>query len=117
MPIIFYRLNHLNPLFSIVIFGEWLKISAGLYYCWLFFTDKVLYLHGNGIERLSEVEKLGKLVHLKNLTVHGNPMEEVDGYRHFILSRIPQLENLDFSGVTKSDRACAQRVRGKGMKK
>ena len=77
---------------------------------------RVLYLHGNGLEKLSEVDKLGKLPFLKNLTLHGNPMEETDGYRHYVLSRIPQLENLDFSGVTKSDRACSERWRQRGKR-
>lgn len=68
---------------------------------------KVLYLHGNAIEKINEVDKLVNLPHLKSLTIHGNPIEEQKGYRQYVLSRIPQLKNFDFSGVTKSDRACS----------
>uniref|UniRef100_A0A8C5VUP2 Leucine-rich repeat-containing protein 51 n=1 Tax=Microcebus murinus TaxID=30608 RepID=A0A8C5VUP2_MICMU len=41
----------------------------------------VIYLHGNSIHRLSEVNKLAVLPRLRSLTLHGNPMEEEKGYR------------------------------------
>ena len=69
---------------------------------------KILYLHGNCIEKLSEVDKLAALPHLQSLTLHGNPIEEIEGYRLYVLSKIPQLKNFDFSGVTKSDRMSSQ---------
>ena len=69
---------------------------------------KVLYLHGNGIEKISELDKLSGLKNLRTLTVHGNPIEdEFSGYRHYIIARLPQLKNLDFSAITKQDRASA----------
>lgn len=40
-----------------------------------------LQLHGNDIGDLGEVDKLGVLPQLRRLTLHGNPMEEVRGYR------------------------------------
>lgn len=81
----------------------------------------VLYLHGNNIEKLAEVDKLAKLDKLKSLTLHGNPVEGVKGYREYVLSALPQLKTFDFSGVTKSDRAraaswremCGNKKRGK----
>eukprot|EP00794_Sanderia_malayensis_P006922 gene6922-7700_t len=70
---------------------------------------KVLYLHGNGIEEVCQVEKLSKLTNLRTLTLHGNPIEdEAVGYRQYVISRLPQLRNFDFSTVTKQDRASAQ---------
>ncbi|XP_075858393.1 leucine-rich repeat-containing protein 51 isoform X2 [Microcebus murinus] len=52
----------------------------------------VIYLHGNSIHRLSEVNKLAVLPRLRSLTLHGNPMEEEKGY----------------SGITKADRTTAE---------
>ncbi len=70
---------------------------------------KVLYLHGNSIDEIQEVDKLSCLKHLKTLTLHGNPVEdEANGYRQYVISRLPQLKNFDFSAVTKQDRASAQ---------
>ncbi|XP_064144698.1 leucine-rich repeat-containing protein 51 isoform X3 [Loxodonta africana] len=57
-----------------------------------FFNLSVLYLHGNSIQRLGEVDKLAVLPRLRSLTLHGNPMEEEKGY----------------SGVTKADRSTAE---------
>ncbi|KAI2561593.1 hypothetical protein G5576_006151 [Homo sapiens] len=45
-----------------------------------FFNLSVLYLHGNSIQRLGEVNKLAVLPRLRSLTLHGNPMEEEKGY-------------------------------------
>ena len=67
----------------------------------------ILYLHGNNIDSISEVDKLGVLVQLRSLALHGNPVEMGAGYRHYVLSHLPQLQTLDFSGVTKADRATA----------
>ncbi|KAM6419669.1 leucine-rich repeat-containing protein 51 [Pluvialis apricaria] len=63
-----------------------------------------LQLHGNSIGSLAEVDKLGVLPHLRRLTLHGNPMEEQRGYRSYVLSLLPHLTSLDFSGVTRQDR-------------
>ncbi|XP_071951633.1 leucine-rich repeat-containing protein 51-like [Antedon mediterranea] len=68
---------------------------------------KMLYLHGNGIEDGGQVDKLSGLPDLITLTLHGNPMENERGYRHFILAKLPNLRSLDFSRVTKADRANA----------
>ncbi|XP_069327134.1 leucine-rich repeat-containing protein 51 isoform X4 [Eulemur rufifrons] len=46
-----------------------------------FFNLSVIYLHGNSIHRLGEVNKLAVLPRLRSLTLHGNPMEEEKGYR------------------------------------
>lgn len=69
---------------------------------------KVLYLHGNSIESLDEINKLAALPNLITLTLHGNPIEGEAGYRQYVLSRLPGLRNLDFSGVTKQDRSIAE---------
>ena len=64
---------------------------------------KMLYLHGNGLEKIEEIDKLAALPNLISLTVHGNPMDEQPGIRYYILSRLPTLKTLNFSGVTKAD--------------
>nr|XP_035121454.2 leucine-rich repeat-containing protein 51 isoform X2 [Callithrix jacchus] len=45
-----------------------------------FFNLSILYLHGNSIQHLGEVNKLAILPRLRSLTLHGNPMEEEKGY-------------------------------------
>ncbi|RUS75622.1 hypothetical protein EGW08_016615 [Elysia chlorotica] len=64
---------------------------------------QILYLHGNDIVDLKEIIKLGTLPKLRKLTLHGNPLEEVKGYRLYVLSTLPRLQSLDFSRVTKGD--------------
>lgn len=42
---------------------------------------RVLYLHGNSVCNLSEVDKLRALPHLHTITLHGNNIEHEHGYR------------------------------------
>lgn len=42
---------------------------------------RVLYLHGNNIFILSEVDRLSVLPHLHTITLHGNVIETIKGYR------------------------------------
>ncbi|NP_001268958.1 leucine rich repeat containing 51 isoform X1 [Octodon degus] len=72
------------------------------------FNLSVLYLHGNSIQRLGEVNKLAVLPRLRSLTLHGNPIEEEKGYRQYVLCSVPRITTFDFSGVTKSDRTTAE---------
>lgn len=65
-------------------------------------------MHGNGIEKIGEIDKLAGLPNLRTLTLHGNPIEDPrKGYKQYVLSKLPNLKTFDFSGVTKTDRACA----------
>ncbi|XP_005612118.1 leucine-rich repeat-containing protein 51 isoform X1 [Equus asinus] len=79
-----------------------------------FFNLSVLYLHGNSIQRLGEVNKLAVLPRLRSLTLHGNPIEEEKGYspslphRQYVLCTLPCVTTFDFSGVTKADRTTAE---------
>lgn len=68
----------------------------------------VLYLHGNNIYAIQEVDKLTSLGKLKSLTLHGNPVEVSPGYRFYIVSNLLHLQTFDFSGVTKEERASAE---------
>ncbi|XP_008290548.1 leucine-rich repeat-containing protein 51-like [Stegastes partitus] len=68
---------------------------------------RVLYLHGNQIGQLSEVDKLVQLQHLHTITLHGNAIENCKGYRNHVISAVPQLKKMDFSAVTPEDRVLA----------
>lgn len=65
---------------------------------------KVLYLHGNRIADLNEVIILAELKELRKVTLQGNPMTRIPDYRSTVISLLPQLVNLDFSPITKSER-------------
>ena len=65
----------------------------------------MLYLHGNNIYTISNVDKLASLSKLKTLTLHGNPVESSPGYRCYVVTTLPQLKTFDFSCITKDERA------------
>ena len=81
----------------------------------------VLYLHGNELCKVAEVNKVFEAKTLKKLTLHGNGIENMPGYRYYVISHMPNLKELDFCGVTKQEKAlgvswCQQNA-GKRMKK
>ncbi|KAL4230659.1 hypothetical protein ACF0H5_011035 [Mactra antiquata] len=69
-----------------------------------FVNLRILYLHGNQIQDPAQIDQLIPLKNLRKLTLHGNPLERINGYRWLILSKLPQLNSLDFSAATKADR-------------
>ncbi|KAF6720816.1 Leucine-rich repeat-containing protein 51 [Oryzias melastigma] len=69
---------------------------------------RVLYLHGNNIHILSEVERLGELQHLHSITLHGNPIETNKTYRNRVICALPRLKSMDFSAVTSQERVLAK---------
>lgn len=68
---------------------------------------KTLYLHKNYISNLEEVKKLKHLENLQSLTLYGNDIEQVKGYRLFVLGimyeQSEQLRKLDQVYVTKKE--------------
>lgn len=68
---------------------------------------KCLYLHGNYIYNLEEVKKLSNLENLIGLTLHGNPIEQIPGYRLFVLgimySKFGALKKLDSVVITRKE--------------
>ena len=68
---------------------------------------KTLNLHGNYIADLEETKKLSDLSQLQNLTLNGNPFEEIEGYRFYVLgimfSKFETLRKLDSVYVTCSE--------------
>ena len=63
-------------------------VNRSLIGCWclqvlLTFPNlQILYLHGNQIGDLKEIEKLARLTELKKLSLHGNPLENEKVNRH-----------------------------------
>lgn len=68
---------------------------------------KCLYLHANKISDLKEVDKLKSLKNIDVLTLHGNPIENLPIFKHYILSKLPKLRSLNFTGLSKADRQTA----------
>lgn len=68
---------------------------------------KTLQLHGNCIKDLEEVRKLNLLPELQNLSLNGNPIEEIKGYRLYVLGMMYQhsetLRRFDSVIITKNE--------------
>jgi hypothetical protein len=64
---------------------------------------KILYCHANCIEEIASVAALSHCKSLINLTLHGNPIEHIKGYRSFIIEMVPFLEKLDYSLVSDKE--------------
>jgi len=69
---------------------------------------QILYLHGNSIEDIHEVDKLSELPSLKKLALHGNAMETTKHYRLYVLAHCPQVISFDMNTVTKAERETAR---------
>ena len=54
---------------------------------------KILYVHGNNIQEIEKVTALGNCKSLTALTLYGNPMDHIKGYRNFIIEMYPLLES------------------------
>ena len=72
----------------------------------------MFYFHANNVSKLSEVDKLASLTNLRSVALHGNPIENSEGYKQYILSKIPQLKSLDFATIIKSERVTADVWKG-----
>jgi hypothetical protein len=68
---------------------------------------RVLYLHANQIQETARFDRLAKLTHLTNLAIHGNPLDAVVNIEKKLLSAMPNLSKLNFSPVTRLQRADA----------
>lgn len=68
---------------------------------------RILQLHGNYIHDLSEVQKLDQLTHLYSMSLNGNPIEAVKGYRMYVLGimykRCETLKKLDSTVITGTE--------------
>lgn len=64
---------------------------------------KILYLHANLIKNLEEIRHLSQCKTLINLTLHGNPIEHIKGYRLIVIELVSTLEKLDFTLVSEKE--------------
>jgi len=53
---------------------------------------KILYVHGYKIQEIGKVTALGNCKSLTSLTLYGNPMDHIKGYRNFIIEMCLLLE-------------------------
>ncbi|KAK5860455.1 hypothetical protein PBY51_021930 [Eleginops maclovinus] len=58
----------------------------------------------NFVGRLSSVESLKHNVHLVELFLVGNPCTEYQGYRQYVVAALPQLQRLDGTEISRSER-------------
>ena len=64
---------------------------------------KILYLHANFICEIENASNLRNCQCLINLTLHGNSIEHIKGYRNYIIELVPRLEKLDFTLVSEKE--------------
>ena len=64
---------------------------------------KILYVHGNNIQEIGKVTALGNCKSLTSLTLYGNPMDHIKGYRNFIIEMCPLLEKLDGAVISEKE--------------
>jgi hypothetical protein len=64
---------------------------------------KALYLHGNHIKSLPQVERLRRLQKLISLTLNGNPIECFPFYRRYVIGALTELRSLDHSTITDDE--------------
>jgi len=69
-----------------------------------FINLRILYLHGNKINQIDEINILKPLKRLIKLTLHGNNIDMEPNYRQIALSICSNLKTFDFSDITKEDR-------------
>jgi hypothetical protein len=73
------------------------------------FTNlSVLYLHANQIQQSANYQRLSNFKSLTNLAIHGNPMDAVPNLEKKLLAALPNLTKLNFSPVTRLQRADAE---------
>ena len=73
-----------------------------------FTSLSVLYLHANQIQQSANFQLLSNFKSLTNLAIHGNPMDAVPNLEKKLLAALPNLTKLNFSPVTRLQRADAE---------
>ncbi|OQR89339.1 hypothetical protein ACHHYP_06340 [Achlya hypogyna] len=67
-----------------------------------------VHLHANRLSTYADIDSLASLPRLRQLTLHGNPVEEKRHYRNYTIFHIPSLVQLDYSTITHCDRERAE---------
>jgi hypothetical protein len=60
-------------------------------------------MHAN-VLKSSSFKLLSGFAFTKSLTLHGNPCEEMTGYRQYVMALMPNLLSLDFTKITQKER-------------
>lgn len=63
-----------------------------------------LILTNNYIQDLQDIDPLGSLNKLTNLSLINNPLTSKENYRFYVIHRLPNLKLLDFNKVKRSER-------------
>ncbi len=53
---------------------------------------------------MSELVKLTPITTLRTLTIHGNPIDTIPGFRLYIIGLLPNLQKLDTVLISKKER-------------
>jgi len=72
---------------------------------------KTLNLHRNYICKLEELYKLQSLTNLRSITVHGNPLDTIPGFRIFVIGILPFLKRVDTVLVSSKESDNAKWIR------
>lgn len=64
---------------------------------------KILYVHGNNIQEIGNVTSLSGCQSLTSLTLYGNPIDHIKGYRGFIIEMCSLLEKLDGAVISEKE--------------
>lgn len=64
---------------------------------------KILYVHGNNIQEIGKVTALAGCKSLTSLTLYGNPIDHIKGYRGFIIEMCQLLEKLDGAVISEKE--------------
>ena len=63
-----------------------------------------MYLHDNNITNWNDIQSLVSLPQVIHLTLFGNPVCSIPGYRHFLVNSIHSLLALDNFVITDEER-------------
>ncbi len=69
---------------------------------------KILNLANNQINSFDQVARLRTLYELRDVHLHGNPIEQNENYRLLVISYVPSLQKLDGINVSESERQQAK---------
>lgn len=58
----------------------------------------------NFVGDIQSVCSLQKNIHLKELTLTGNPCTEYNGYKNYVIAKLPQIQRLDNEEISRSER-------------
>jgi U2 small nuclear ribonucleoprotein A' len=77
-----------------------------------------LILTRNNLASFEDIQCLGELnANLLRISLMGNPVSRLPGYREFMIEMLPNLRSLDFTKITQKERSAALKKIAKKQKK